>query len=389
MEGLSRPEGLRAQAARVVQVQRALEGPEALAGRRVEARSVVAEVLEALGGPARMARVARGGPGELVRVEEDRRVVMAARAVQVVRATAGLVVQADLVETLSALQLEQVGQEVPVVCPQMERMVQMAPTALRDPGSNPPSPRCPIRRYKVPPPRFRVRRNGYLLVGAGVALIALVTYTWSGLGARVRATEDGSAAVEHAPNQFTGEYPQAGTSNLATLNSPADNTRTAAVIKGLEDSRSSEIMKVGDEMYFVEWEGNLRRLRFASGALRAEEVVIDGKLDGHSTVWHESGSLHCQGSYRANREEGEWVYFADTSQVIATGRFVGGKKEGTWTTWFATGQLESMGAYSGGLRVGTWSFWEVSSGRIDDRRSGFYENGHQQSVESPVGHAIR
>jgi hypothetical protein len=159
-------------------------------------------------------------------------------------------------------------------------------------------------------------------------------------------------------------------------------SRHIAESPGSKASRRREVMRIGSDVATVEWEGNIRRLRFASGALRAEEVLIDGKLDGPSTSWYEDGTLRAFGTYREGRPEGPWVYYSESARAMAEGSFVDGARDGGWTTWASTGQIESKGVYSNGKKIGNWRFWDIVTGELDESRSGHYVDDVRQSGDT-------
>jgi hypothetical protein len=151
----------------------------------------------------------------------------------------------------------------------------------------------------------------------------------------------------------------------------------AASIGRHEASHAPGIIRIGEQVCAIEWNGNLRRLRFPTGAIKAEEVINDGKLDGPATMWHSNGQLHAQGLYHANREEGFWVYYSENGLKIAEGSFVSGQREGPWTTWFDDGTMESQGSYLAGKRTGAWVFWSILGGATDGDKTGFYLEGRK------------
>jgi hypothetical protein len=59
----------------------------------------------------------------------------------------------------------------------------------------------------------------------------------------------------------------------------------------------------------------------------------DGKRNGRSSVWFESGHSGTYTEYENDVPHGRWIYWLD-NQLLVEGHFERGRRQGNWTYWF-------------------------------------------------------
>lgn len=113
-----------------------------------------------------------------------------------------------------------------------------------------------------------------------------------------------------------------------------------------------------------------------SGQVQSEgEYVYDDRV-GEWTFWHENGERKREGLYVDGQMEGLWTEWHPSGERQREGRLVRGTREDVWHEWYSNGQIRETGRYDRGRREGYWKFFDFH-GRIDLRRTGFYENGRR------------
>ncbi|MCB1005945.1 MAG: toxin-antitoxin system YwqK family antitoxin [Acidimicrobiales bacterium] len=155
--------------------------------------------------------------------------------------------------------------------------------------------------------------------------------------------------------------------------------RSTEGFRGSSPSIRHETTLIAGTEYLVEWEGNTKRILYPNGALKSEGTWVAGRREGEHRSWHPNGELHSREQWTDNLREGSSVYFSEEGVRIAEGGYSDGFKAGPWRTWFKDGSLASEGAYSEGptqREEGIWRYWDFA-GRLDLRRSGYYENGRK------------
>ncbi len=93
-------------------------------------------------------------------------------------------------------------------------------------------------------------------------------------------------------------------------------------------------------------------------------------LDGPSKEWWDDGSPWVEGSYVANKREGEWKIYEGS--IVNTGKYVGNKQEGLWIGTDSLGAKSSETNYLDGQPHGAFKHWDKTGKLI---REGAFNNG--------------
>ena len=58
--------------------------------------------------------------------------------------------------------------------------------------------------------------------------------------------------------------------------------------------------------------------------------------------WHENGVGACEGRYKLDERDGDWIWWHDNETVAATGLYDKGKRVGTWRLWYDDGARHAV-----------------------------------------------
>lgn len=105
-------------------------------------------------------------------------------------------------------------------------------------------------------------------------------------------------------------------------------------------------------------------LYYASGAIKEELTIKDGKLDGEVVKYFENGQKMEVGQYENNLKFGLWTRYNMTGTTIAEARYKNDKKDGTWMVYDDKGSKLFQMEYKDGEKVGTWTQWDETGAVI-------------------------
>lgn len=97
---------------------------------------------------------------------------------------------------------------------------------------------------------------------------------------------------------------------------------------------------------------------FASGSVKEELVIKDGKLNGVVVKYYENGVKMEVGNYDNNLKFGLWTRFNTSGLLIAEASYKNDKKDGTWAVYDDKGTKLFNMEYKNGEKVGTWTQWD-------------------------------
>jgi hypothetical protein len=133
---------------------------------------------------------------------------------------------------------------------------------------------------------------------------------------------------------------------------------------------------VEGEAMTIHKRGDERMLRRADGSPFETYIEINGKREGPSSRWYQSGNVYSVGDWRAGLKQGDWTFFQDDGSVSQKGAFAQGMREGEWESFYPNGTLRWRGSYEHDRQVGTWAFVK-STGEVDTVQSGVYQDGRR------------
>jgi antitoxin component YwqK of YwqJK toxin-antitoxin module len=103
---------------------------------------------------------------------------------------------------------------------------------------------------------------------------------------------------------------------------------------------------------------------YASGVIKEEFLVKEGKLDGEIVKYYDNGSKMEVGNYENNLKFGLWTRFNTSGSVIAEASYKNGKKDGSWVVYDDKGTKLFKMEYKDGEKVGTWNQWDENGNLI-------------------------
>lgn len=96
---------------------------------------------------------------------------------------------------------------------------------------------------------------------------------------------------------------------------------------------------------------------FASGKLKAQGFLVEGKSDSIWVSYYESGVIKSKGNYKEGVRDGYWQYFYPNGNVHSEGNYSEGVTEGKWTYYHEQGKISSEGAERDGRKEGYWKLY--------------------------------
>jgi antitoxin component YwqK of YwqJK toxin-antitoxin module len=125
--------------------------------------------------------------------------------------------------------------------------------------------------------------------------------------------------------------------------------------------RYRDDLKVGEWKYFYPEENKLEQIG----------SYVKGEPDGEWLWYFPNGELWRVENFFNGREDGISIEYNDTGAVIAKGQYIDGFREGLWTLKINDHREE--GKYFEGQRTGTWRSYYLSNNQL--RFEGQYESG--------------
>lgn len=96
---------------------------------------------------------------------------------------------------------------------------------------------------------------------------------------------------------------------------------------------------------------------YPTGALKSEGVYKNGKRVGEWKFYHPNGQLEQTGLYNNNgKEEGTWIWYFATGSILREESYIDGKIDGLSTEYDETGAIIALGEYIEDYREGKWKF---------------------------------
>jgi antitoxin component YwqK of YwqJK toxin-antitoxin module len=96
---------------------------------------------------------------------------------------------------------------------------------------------------------------------------------------------------------------------------------------------------------------------FGQEKKRAEKNYKDGKRNGLSTLWYESGQMQSKANYTGGKQNGLETVWYMNGQKGAEGNYKDGKRDGLWMEWHTNGPKWKVINYKGGKEDGLWTEW--------------------------------
>jgi uncharacterized protein len=96
---------------------------------------------------------------------------------------------------------------------------------------------------------------------------------------------------------------------------------------------------------------------YPNSVLRSEGVYDKGKRIGEWKFYHPNGQLEQTGSYNKNgKEEGTWLWYFATGELLREESYTDGKIDGLSTEYDETGSVIAQGDYIEDYKEGKWKF---------------------------------
>jgi uncharacterized protein len=123
-------------------------------------------------------------------------------------------------------------------------------------------------------------------------------------------------------------------------------------------------------------QGFWKEFYYPDGELKAEGEYKNGYRFKVWKFYYEDGKLQESGSYgQKEKLEGKWKWFYENGQILLVEDYKNGKEDGISIEYNDTGKVVAQGEYVNGLEEGEW-FYEIG----DHLEEGRYEYGLKQGV---------
>lgn len=98
--------------------------------------------------------------------------------------------------------------------------------------------------------------------------------------------------------------------------------------------------------------------RFASGVMKSEITISNGKVDGLAIYFYENGAKMESGNYTSGLRVGLWEKWSEKGQQIGIANYKSGMKQGVWMVWDDQGRKRMEMHYLNGEKSGKWMMWD-------------------------------
>ncbi|NJB86576.1 antitoxin component YwqK of YwqJK toxin-antitoxin module [Lewinella marina] len=125
-----------------------------------------------------------------------------------------------------------------------------------------------------------------------------------------------------------------------------------------------------------EREGFARRYDPA-GNLIAEELYVDGQLDGTRTTYYPDGHPEIVENYREGQFEGEYMTYDSVGNLRLHGQYIGGVMGKVWTRYWPDGTVREVVTFADNRENGPFREWYENG---QPRAAGAYADGKEQGM---------
>lgn len=102
---------------------------------------------------------------------------------------------------------------------------------------------------------------------------------------------------------------------------------------------------------------------FYSGRKQGEGTMVDGKLEGLRTMYHQNGKMVLEREYSGGDPHGSEKEYYEDGSLKQKGMFNHGVEDGIWEAYFPNGQVKQRSTFKGGKMDGETTVY-YSSGRV-------------------------
>jgi antitoxin component YwqK of YwqJK toxin-antitoxin module len=95
--------------------------------------------------------------------------------------------------------------------------------------------------------------------------------------------------------------------------------------------------------------------------------ILEGKLEGTTTIFYLSGQKKEQQSYKNGLFDGLWITWNENGQKLAEANYSEGNKHGKWFIWDEKGTLRFEMNYENNQRVGKWTMLDENGKLISEK----------------------
>ncbi len=100
---------------------------------------------------------------------------------------------------------------------------------------------------------------------------------------------------------------------------------------------------------------------------KIEMLLLQGKLNGITKTFFESGKINEIRSYSEGKTNGKWETFNEQGVKTAEANFQMGEKHGKWFIWDDNGTLRYDMNYTNGKRNGVWIIYNEKGEKISEK----------------------
>ncbi len=118
----------------------------------------------------------------------------------------------------------------------------------------------------------------------------------------------------------------------------------------------------------------------ASGALRLQKKLVNGRTDGVLAEWYENGEKKVEEQWKDGKRHGACTYWYQNGQVEREEKFDMGSPVGVHVAYFENGQMKTKMPYVDGKPYGVWQYWAENG--VKEKHE-VYEDGVLVRTDGP------
>jgi len=106
---------------------------------------------------------------------------------------------------------------------------------------------------------------------------------------------------------------------------------------------------------------------YPDSVIHSEVSLLEGKLDGITRIYFESGQLQEIRSFKKSMMHGKWENWNRQNIKIAEANYTDNKKDGKWFVWDDSGTLRYDMTYVAGKKAGAWYMYDETGKLVSQK----------------------
>jgi antitoxin component YwqK of YwqJK toxin-antitoxin module len=104
-----------------------------------------------------------------------------------------------------------------------------------------------------------------------------------------------------------------------------------------------------------------------TGMLIQTISLKNGKQDGKTTIFYESGKIKEERYYKNGLRDSIWTTWSESGEKLAVASFRNDLKDGNWIIWDEKGTKRYDMHYRNGEKVGLWKMWDATGKLVQEK----------------------